>query len=233
MLSNIITRMNKSSRYLWFWVLLQVCAVAGVFVWRMDDRPRFYYARIRATRADILGGLKVTLNMFANDCGRYPTTLEGFKALITCPTNISRERWQGPYFDPPKVPADTWGHDYMYRFPGVYNTNGFDLYSLGSDGISKSGGDDPDDINNWDPESPHEGTLLHSFVNDRLMYLKLISVLLIIPLFYVGLLIVGRFSPSVRESFAQNRAAYMVWRVTSLIVLMMFLSNILLPEISG
>jgi hypothetical protein len=28
----------------------------------------------------------------------------------------------------------------------------FDLYSLGNDGISETGGNDKDDINNWDPE---------------------------------------------------------------------------------
>lgn len=96
--------------------------------------------------ADVNGGLKMTLEMFSNDCGRLPTTAEGFQALITCPTNISPKLWKGPYLDPATgIPLDPWGHAYIYRCPGVHNTNGYDLYSAGPDGIKG----DSDDIGNW------------------------------------------------------------------------------------
>jgi len=49
---------------------------------------------------------------------------------------------------------DAWDHRYVYHCPGNRNTNGFDLYSCGLDGKSFSNGDDPDDINNWNPQSP-------------------------------------------------------------------------------
>jgi hypothetical protein len=52
---------------------------------------------------------------------------------------------------------DPWGNVYIYACPGLHHPNGFDLYSCGPDEISKSKGDDPDDINNWDPNSPHQG----------------------------------------------------------------------------
>ncbi len=45
---------------------------------------------------------------------------------------------------------DGWNRDFVYVFPGKRNTNSYDLYSLGEDGKSKTGGDDPDDLNNWD-----------------------------------------------------------------------------------
>lgn len=83
--------------------------------------------------------------MFSNDCGRLPTTAEGFQALLTCPTNVSRNLWKGPYFDPPQIPLDPWDHEYVYRCPGIHNTNGYDLYSAGPDGIKG----DLDDIGNW------------------------------------------------------------------------------------
>lgn len=87
--------------------------------------------------------------MFSVDCGRYPTTAEGLNALITCPTDISPKLWKGPYLDSSKLLRDPWGHDFVYRCPGIHNTNAYDLYSKGPDGISKSDGDDPDDIGNW------------------------------------------------------------------------------------
>jgi hypothetical protein len=72
-------------------------------------------------------------------------------ALATIPSG----KWHGPYLD--KIPQDPWGNNYVYCCPGVHSTNGYELYSCGFDGISKSGGDDLDDINNWDPASPHGG----------------------------------------------------------------------------
>ncbi len=44
---------------------------------------------------------------------------------------------------------DSWNNAFVYQCPGAHNTNAFDIYSLGPDGVSKTGGGDPDDINNW------------------------------------------------------------------------------------
>jgi hypothetical protein len=68
---------------------------------------------------------------------RLPTTAEGLSPV--------KEFIKGQ-----TVPFDAWEHQFVYRNPGTYETNGFDLYSLGADGISRTGGNDPDDINGWD-----------------------------------------------------------------------------------
>ncbi len=156
--------------------------------------------------------------MFSNDCGRFPTTAEGLQALITCPTNISQKLWKGPYIDPQQIiPVDVWGHAYVYRYPGIRNTNSYDLYSVGPDGVSKSGGGDPDDINNWDPKWPVEDP----FANDPFFVLAL----LLIP-FACGVWCIATiFSPGGREFFHQNRAAHIVWIIISVIAFMMFLST--------
>ena len=112
-------------------------------------------ARPTAARADIDDRLPTGLETFRRDCGRYPTTAEGWAALLQCPTNLPAERWHGPYLD--RIPLDPWGSVYVYACPGLHHPNGFDLYSCGPDEISKSKGGDPDDINNWDPGSPHLG----------------------------------------------------------------------------
>ena len=112
-------------------------------------------ARPTAARADIDDRPPTGLETFRRDCGRYPTTAEGWAALLQCPTNLPAERWHGPYLD--RIPLDPWGSVYVYTCPGLHHPNGFDLYSCGPDEISKSKGGDPDDINNWDPGSPHLG----------------------------------------------------------------------------
>jgi general secretion pathway protein G len=109
-------------------------------------------ARPAAARADI-STLGTALDAFQMDCERFPTTAEGLNAMISQPTNLPG--WRGPYLkDCPAPPLDPWGHPYVYICPGVHNPKTFDLYSCGRDGVSRTGGDDPDDINNW--TSPHQ-----------------------------------------------------------------------------
>jgi general secretion pathway protein G len=98
---------------------------------------------------------KTALDAFHEDCGRFPSTAEGLAPLTTRPADTSETKWRGPYLGA-AIPKDPWGHDYVYRCPGKHNTNSFDLYSLGPDGVSKSGGDDADDIANWPQRRAHE-----------------------------------------------------------------------------
>lgn len=109
----------------------------------------------RNTKTELVS-IGIALDAFKEDCGRYPTAGEGLAALVNRPTTLPTEKWRGPYFGP-GLPSDSWGNDYVYRCPGVHFPQGYDLYSLGRDGKSKSGGGDADDINNWDPESPRRG----------------------------------------------------------------------------
>jgi len=91
---------------------------------------------------------KTALDAFQKDCGRFPSSAEGLAALTTRPGDLTERQWHGPYLDA-AIPKDPWGHDYVYRYPGIHNTNEFDIYSCGPDGVSKSGGNDADDIANW------------------------------------------------------------------------------------
>jgi len=99
-------------------------------------------ARITAAHTQI-SQLEVALDAFEIDVGRYPTTVEGLRALVERPTSDS-EGWLQSYLSR-GVPADPWGNDYVYRYPGQYNQEGYDLSSYGPD--RKLGGDD--DITNW------------------------------------------------------------------------------------
>jgi type II secretion system protein G len=208
--------MNQSPRNLWIWVLAQACCVAAIFGWRIYYETLPPYP-IETTYADMFGGIKSALNEFSNDCGRYPTTAEGLNALITCPTNIPKQQWRGPYVDPPQVPQDPWKHDYVYSSPSVHGTNTFDLYSCGSDGISKSGGNDPDDLNNWNPKSlSASGVGADSRSNAVFLWIR---ALLIVPLLFAVELFQAMKSQQARHFILMNRAAYVVWLLISLAVL--------------
>jgi general secretion pathway protein G len=102
-----------------------------------------------------LASFKTALDAFQVDCGRLPTTEKGLQALLTNPPDHPVAGWHGPYLD--SLPKDKWGHEYVYTCPGTVVTNAdgtlatnrFDIYSLGPDGISHTGGDDPDDFAPW------------------------------------------------------------------------------------
>jgi general secretion pathway protein G len=68
---------------------------------------------------------------------RKPTTEQGLKALVTMPASDPKpQRWKKLM---EAVPLDPWGNEYVYRNPGKYKTDGFDLYSLGPQGKEGEG----------------------------------------------------------------------------------------------
>ncbi len=86
--------------------------------------------------------IKTPLMAYRTAVGNYPSTSEGLQALIHSPAG-KENRWKGPYID--KIPLDPWKNPYQYRFPGIHNPRGYDVWSMGPDGADGS----PDDIGNW------------------------------------------------------------------------------------
>ncbi|NDY42092.1 type II secretion system major pseudopilin GspG [Dissulfurirhabdus thermomarina] len=109
--------------------------------------PKFFkrigQSRVKTARAQVeLFG--AALDSFRLDVGRYPTTEEGLEALRTNPGGL--KAWAGPYL-PKAVPADPWGHPYVYQSPGEHGD--YDLLSLGRDGAPGGEGEDAD-IVSWE-----------------------------------------------------------------------------------
>jgi general secretion pathway protein G len=122
-------------------VLVILAVLAAVVVPKFTGRSE--QARKAAAKTDI-SMLETALENFEVDTGRYPTTEEGLAALIVMPAQV--KVWHGPYIKQQGgVPKDPWGNPYVYRFPGQFNTAGYDLASFGPDG-SEGGGDD---VDNW------------------------------------------------------------------------------------
>ncbi len=87
--------------------------------------------------------LKTAISLYELDNGFYPSTSQGLSALIERPnSNPKPTGWNGPYIK--EIPEDPWENPYHYVYPGIHNTDTFDLSSYGLDEIESD-----DDITNW------------------------------------------------------------------------------------
>ena len=82
------------------------------------------------------------LERLYKDLGRHPSSEEGLDALYHAPAKDA-VRWKGPYLRA-DLPVDPWTHAYRYRLPATKSAVGFDIWSLGPDGIESD-----DDVGNW------------------------------------------------------------------------------------
>jgi general secretion pathway protein G len=137
-----MNRMNRHRHAFTLIELLLVLVILGVLALVVVPKfaGRSEEARKTAARTDI-SMLEGQIDIFEQDCGRFPSNDESLSVLVTQPANAPK--WKGPYIKR-GVPKDPWGNDYVYKYPGVHNTNSYDLYSMGPDGHEGN-----DDIDNW------------------------------------------------------------------------------------
>jgi len=124
-------------------VVIIIAALSAMVVPRLSNRSE--QAKITVADADINSNIGLALKLYKLDNGRYPTTGQGLKALLSKPSSSpTPNNWNGPYLE--TKPLDPWKVEYAYKSPGANNTSSYDLYSFGPDGIENN----EDDIKNWE-----------------------------------------------------------------------------------
>jgi general secretion pathway protein G len=94
-----------------------------------------YYLRDIAAQTDLVE-LSSQLELYEKLNGFYPTTAQGLQALVSRPQSSPiPEHWIQQLR---KNVVDPWSHPYVYRFPSTRDSNTFDLFSLGPDGIESN-----------------------------------------------------------------------------------------------
>ncbi|MCD1124964.1 type II secretion system major pseudopilin GspG [Jinshanibacter sp. LJY008] len=96
--------------------------------------------------------LENTLDMYKLDNGRYPTTEQGLKALVTKPElqPIPKNYRADGYIR--RLPTDPWNNDYLIVSPGEHGP--IDVFSVGPGGEANTA----DDVTNWDMDKKTEAT---------------------------------------------------------------------------
>jgi len=125
--------------------ILVVITIIGLIMALVGPRVLHYLTESKVKAAKIqIESLGSALDLFYLDVGRYPTSSEGLSLLVERPGNVVS--WNGPYLKGAMVPADPWGHPYIYRSPGQHGT--YDIISYGADG-QEGGTGTASDIVSW------------------------------------------------------------------------------------
>ena len=123
--------------------LLVVILIIGLLTGIVAPRFLSQISRSEVTTARAqLDAFDKTLQAYRIDMGRFPTEVEGLRALVMPPS--PDPRWRGPYLKE-DIPLDPWGSPYQYRFPSSRGKD-YDLISLGRDRAAGGIGDDADII---------------------------------------------------------------------------------------
>lgn len=120
--------------------LLVVLLILALLAALVGPRVVGYMTASKVKTAEIqLSAYKTALELYHLDMGRYPDATEGLAALVTAPAD--GKGWAGPYLDK-ALAADPWGNPYAYQ--ATPDGTGYQLKSLGSDGVEGGEGDAAD-----------------------------------------------------------------------------------------
>jgi general secretion pathway protein G len=123
-------------------VVIIIAALAAMVVPRLAGRSE--QAKVAVAQADVNSNIAMALKLYELDNGSFPTTTQGLNALIAQPAaGAQSSNWSGPYLE--KSPIDPWGKVYQYKCPGSHHPAGYDLFSMGKDGMTGT----DDDVGNW------------------------------------------------------------------------------------
>jgi general secretion pathway protein G len=142
--SEIVNRKSSMPRGFTLIEMMIVVVILGMLATMIMPKILSKPDQARRVRAKTdIRSIQQALAMFKTDTGRFPTTSEGLQALVHDP-GVAKYNADG-YLE--RVPADPWGHSFVYVSPGVHNKD-YDLASYGKDGEQGGTGDDAD-IESW------------------------------------------------------------------------------------
>ncbi len=96
--------------------ILVVLAIMGTIVTLVAPRlfSQLDRSKVVAAKAQAKT-IKLALNSFRIDFGRFPTAEEGLEVLVKMPSDPNlQSRWYGPYLEG-DFPADPWGNPFHYE----------------------------------------------------------------------------------------------------------------------
>ena len=114
-----------------------IVIILGVAISKLGNTTAI--AKTMRVQADVQA-IKTQLQLYESMNGFYPTTEQGLQALVIQPDKDPKPaRWYQLFRE---LPKDPWGNEYIYRYPGLKNSSGYDLFSAGPDRQTDTSDDD-------------------------------------------------------------------------------------------
>ena len=133
---------RKHSRGFTLVELLVVLAILALLAGLVGPRVLGRLGGAKTQSASVqIRDFEQALEMYKLDVGRFPNNEEGLQALVAQPSGTNG--WNGPYLRKNELPADPWGGQYEYNFPGR-NGSDFDILTYGADGSPGGEGENAD-----------------------------------------------------------------------------------------
>lgn len=119
-------------------VLVIIGLIGGMVAVNVIERQKT--AEVNKAKVDVNRIASDGVDAFRSMKGRYPTTEEGLRILVTEGFLKANNR-DGTLTDP-------WGKEYIYIYPGQAHPDAYDVKSLGPDGQAGGDGKNADIVNN-------------------------------------------------------------------------------------
>jgi general secretion pathway protein G len=114
-------------------VVTIIALLAGLAIFKMG--PLVDVGGVAATRAD-LQSFRTLLAGYRVTAGSFPSTSQGLQALVKKPEGDPKPVMWQKAIEGNEIKQDYWKRDFVYKCPGEKNPDGYDLYSLGKDGLT-------------------------------------------------------------------------------------------------
>ncbi len=122
---------HRRRRVLWGWVIgFLLLATLAPFSGPLIEQTQYRLSSAWDRCQSDLRTIETCLARYQHNNGKLPTEAEGLQALVAAPPSA---RSKSPILKSNSL-VDAWGGIYQYR-PFVNDPSGYDLFSLGADGI--------------------------------------------------------------------------------------------------
>ena len=133
-----LKRKNNLKAFTLLEILIVIALIAFVVGMGATNLGKIFSDNQQKLTGTEIATMETALLSYKMKFGSYPSTADGLQAVV-----------KAGFLK--KIPEDAWGKALQYRCPPTKSATGYDLWSLGEDGVESA-----DDFGNWSVEEANK-----------------------------------------------------------------------------